>query len=78
MLPLAEELWDGSLWDLPFKLQSSVCFPDVARSDGSRILPLTHNYSSCNMQVELFKTKSKINKAILPTFYSQRTGHSIS
>jgi hypothetical protein len=30
MLPLAEELWDGLLWDLPFKLQSSVCYASTS------------------------------------------------
>jgi hypothetical protein len=59
---LAEEPRNRSPWDLPFKLQSSVCFPDVARPNGSWILPLSHNYSCCNTHNEIAKRKQQSRK----------------
>ena len=47
---LTEKPRNRSSWYLPFKLQSPVCFPDVARSNRSRILPLSHHYPGCNTQ----------------------------
>ena len=59
---LAEEPRNRSPWDLPFKLQSSVCFPDVARPNGSWILPLSHNYSCCNTHNEIARWKQQSRK----------------
>ena len=59
---LAEEPRNRSPWDLAFKLQSSVCFPDVARPNGSWILPLSHNYSCCNTHNEIVRTKQQSRK----------------
>ena len=60
---LTEEPRNRSSWCLPFKLQSSVCFPDVARPNWSRILPLSHHYRAAIHTIKLLgKSHAPIKK----------------
>ena len=65
---LTEKPRNRSSWYLPFKLQSSVCFPNVARPNRSRILPLSHHYPGCNTHNQIVRKKAPIKKTILPFF----------
>ena len=61
---LTEEPRNRSSWYLQFKLQSFVCFPDVARPNWSRILPLSHHYRAAIHTIKLLgKSHAPIKKS---------------